>query len=67
MLPRLENAATSLSLSVNPANASLVNPRGLSIAPTLMTFFAVAGARTESGRPAVPLVVPDPLLPAANT
>ena len=75
-LPRLENDATSLSLSVKPTNNWLVSPlitaslvmlRELSIAPTVITFLAVAGARMLSGSPTVPLVLPKPLFPAANT
>ena len=46
---------------------SLVTLRKFSIAPTVITFLAVPGAGMLSGSPTVPLVLPKPLLPAANT
>ena len=41
--------------------------RKCSIAPTVITFLAVAGAGMLSGSPESPLVSPKPLFPAANT
>ena len=42
-------------------------PRKFSIAPTEITFFAVAGETIESGTPPEPPLLPTPLLPTAKT
>ena len=60
--PRLENVAMSWTLFASPlrtSQASVPNARWLSLAPTVMTFLAVAGV----------LIVraPGPPLPAATT
>ena len=41
--------------------------RYCSIAPTVITFFAVPGELIESALPPLPSSLPSPLFPAANT
>ena len=53
-LPRAEYEATCDELSVLGKKSSLVSDRKLSRAPTVITFLAVDGERTEPGVPPEP-------------